>query len=70
MDRFDYALWGAKAMAVRGESLPHSKLDADSVRVIRANADGLTARQLAAIHGVHYRTIEKVRHFQSWSHIK
>lgn len=70
MDRFEYALWGAKAIAVRGESLPHARLNAESVRAIRANVEGMTARQIAARFGVHYRTVEKVRHGETWSHIK
>jgi hypothetical protein len=70
MIRFDYALWGAKAIAMRGESLPHARLDADKVRAIRANVNGLTARQLGEQYGVHYRTIEKVRHNETWNHVK
>ena len=70
MNRFDYAQWGAKAMAVRGVDLPHSRLTAESVRHIRANAAGQTAKQLADKFGVHYRTIEKARSYETWSHIK
>ena len=69
MTRFEYTQYGAKAMAVRGEALPHSKLDAEKVRRIRANVAGKTARQLATEYGVHYRTVEKVRHFETWGHI-
>jgi hypothetical protein len=70
MKRHEYALWGAKANALRGDSLPHARLTADGVRYIRENRKGLTARQLAAEFGVHYRTIEKVRHRETWSHVE
>lgn len=69
MTRFEYEQWGAKACAVRGADLPHSKLDPDTVRAIRENHDNLTARQWAALLQVHYRTIEKVRHFETWGHV-
>ncbi len=70
MNRFDYAQFGAKAMAVRGTDLPHAKLNEDTVRSIRSNPKGLTAKQQAAEHGVHFRTIEKVRSFESWGHVR
>lgn len=53
MTRHEYAMWGAKAMAVRGEALPHAKLTKANVRAIRDNPMGLTARQLAVEFGVH-----------------
>jgi hypothetical protein len=68
--RFEYALWGAKAVAVRGAALPHARLDACKVKEIRANQSGLTAKQLAEKFNVHHRTIEKVRSNETWSHIK
>lgn len=70
MTRFEYALWGAKAVAVRGQALPHARLDPEKVRDIRANQSGLTAKQLAEKFNVHFRTIEKVRSNETWSHIK
>lgn len=69
MSRFAYQQFGAKAGAVRGERLPHAKLTEDAVRAIRANVQGKTAKELAAQFGVHIRTIEKVRHFETWGHI-
>lgn len=69
MTRFEYAQWGAKAIAKRGADLGHARLTADNVRAIRANVHGKTARQLAADYGVHYRTVQKVRHFETWTHI-
>lgn len=68
MTRHEYAMWGAKAMAVRGEALPHAKLTEAKAREIRDNPKGMTARQLAVEYGVHYRTIEKVRHYETWGH--
>ena len=69
MNRADYQLWGAKAIAKRGTALPQAKLDADKVRVIRRNVTGKTAKQLAAEFGVHIRTIDKVRDGKSWAGI-
>lgn len=61
-----------------GESLPHSKLTNDDVRLIRelvahrnklkAELAGLTNKELAGKFDVHYRTIEKVVHGDTWSH--
>jgi hypothetical protein len=70
MTRFEYAQWGARAIAKRGTALPHARLDEDAVRAIRANVEGLTARQLAERFGVHFRTIEKVRACESWGHVR
>lgn len=69
MTRDEYTRWGAKAHAARGNALPHAKLTPDRVRAIRSNPGGLTARQLAEEHGVHYRTIEKVRGYETWGHV-
>lgn len=69
MTRFEYEQWGARATAVRGDDLPHAKLSPEIVRAIRSNPDGLTARQHADLLGVHYRTVEKVRHFETWGHV-
>lgn len=69
MRRFDYAQWGAKAMAKRGNELPHARLTPEKVRAIRENRHGKTAVQLAEEFGVHFRTVEKVRAFESWTHV-
>jgi hypothetical protein len=69
VDRFEYQQWGAKAGAVRGEALPHAKLTSDKVRKIRAEQYIKTAKQQADEFGVHYRTIEKVRHFETWGNV-
>lgn len=68
MDRDEY-LQRAREFSARGEKLPHSRLDAEKVRWIRSNPLGMTARQIAAHFGVHYRTIEKVRHYDTWGHV-
>ena len=69
MNRFEYTQWAARANAVRGAALPHSKLNDELVREIRENRPGLTARQWGERLGLHYRPIEKVRHFETWSHV-
>lgn len=45
---------------------PQAKLTPECVRLIRATGYRKTARQLAAEHNVHYRTIEKVRAYLTW----
>lgn len=51
---------------------PHRrpKLTEDSVRAIRVNRTGRTAKQLAEQYGVHYRTIEKVRAYETWGTLR
>lgn len=55
--------------AARGEQLPQAKLTEALVREIRANREGLTAREQAARHGVTVRAIEAVRSYQNWRHV-
>ena len=55
--------------AKRGFDLPQSKLNPELVREIRTNRHGMTARAQADRYGVHYRTIEKVRHYETWRHV-
>jgi len=59
----------AREFASRGEARPNAVLTADRVREIRSNEQGLTARQLAHLYGCHYRTIEKVRAYETWIHL-
>ena len=66
MNRREYITFGARLNAKRGNELPHAKLNAEAVRVIRANVQGKTAKQLAQEFGVHFRTIEKVRSYETW----
>lgn len=56
--------------AARGNDLPHAKLNPELVREIRVNRKGETAKQLGARLGVHHMTIEKVRYFKSWVHVR
>ncbi len=69
MTRNEYRSGGAIRVAKRGTQLPHAKLDEAKVDAIRVNRHGRTAAQLAAEHGVHIRTIEKIRHWQTWRHV-
>ena len=68
MNRNEYLLTSIST-ARRGTDLPQSKLNPELVREIRTNRHGMTAKAQAAKYGVHYRTIEKVRHFESWRHV-
>jgi len=56
--------------APRGEQLGHARLDAETVRSIRANVYGWTARQWAQALGVHQRTIDGVRSYRTWRHVR
>jgi hypothetical protein len=58
------------ATAARGSALPHAPFADADIRAIRANRYGRTARELAAVYGVHYRTIEKIRSRETWAHVK
>ena len=69
MTRFEYAQFGARACAKRGSELGHARLTEQDVIAIRRNARGQTAEQLAESFGVHFRTIEKVRAYESWAHV-
>lgn len=69
MTRHDYRNGGALQSARRGNALPHARLTPELVREIRANRHGLTAKQWAAKLGTHLRTIEKVRHYETWIHV-
>jgi hypothetical protein len=68
MNRTEY-VQTAVFTARRGLDLPQSKLTPDLVREIRINRQGLTARGQAEKYGVHHRTIEKVRHYETWRHV-
>lgn len=68
MTRSEYVS-NAIIIARRGLDLTQSKLSPELVREIRINKHGLTAKGQAAKYGVHYRTIEKVRHYETWRHI-
>ena len=70
MTRFEYAQFGAKANAKRGSELSHARLTEQDVIAIRRNVRGQTAKHLAESFGVHFRTIEKVRAYESWAHAR
>lgn len=65
----DYLLYGKGATLLKGTQLPHAKLDEQKVKAVRANAEKLTAKQWADRLNVHVRTIQKVRHWLSWTHV-
>lgn len=69
MTREEYLLQAA-AYAKRGNDLPQARLTPEKVREIRANVRGLFAWQLAMVYGVHIRTIDKIRTFQTWKHVR
>lgn len=46
-----------------------AKLSPDDVKAIRANRSGMTAKGLAERFGVHYRTVEKIRDFETWGDV-
>jgi len=54
--------------ALRGNELTHAKLNPALVREIR-NSDE-PRKAIAARLGVHYRTIEKVRQWETWIHVR
>ena len=68
MNRLEY-LTRAREFASRGESRPNAKMCPEKVRQIRENRRGETAKQMAERFGVHYRTIEKVRYYETWTHV-
>ena len=52
-----------------GTDLPQSKLDADMVRQIRADAGTHSQRQLAKRYQVHQTTIHKILTYTTWVHV-
>ena len=52
----------------RGNALPQSKLTPALVREIRASSE--PRKEIARRLGLHYRTIEKVRQYETWIHVK
>lgn len=68
MVRAEY-LSRAREFAARGSDYKSARLDNDKVRWIRKNDECLTAKAQASLLGVHYRTVEKVRHFETWVHV-
>lgn len=54
--------------ALRGNELPQAKLNPSLVREIRSSNEPRKA--IANRLGVHYRTIEKVRQWETWVHVR
>ena len=69
MNRAEY-MSCPKIYAKRGEQLPGAKLTNASVRQMRADYGPLTAKQLAARHGVSQSLVEKVVSFRRWVHVR
>lgn len=70
MTRAEYRNGGALLTAPRGNQLPHARLTPELVKAIRSNADNLTAQQWAQLLNVHIRTIDGVRAFRTWRHVR
>ena len=68
-----------KLKVKRGSQLPHAKLDEDKVREILAIVERrnalkhelatLTNAKIAAMYGVHVRTVDRVTAGENWTHI-
>lgn len=64
----------------RGSQLPHAKLDEATVAEVlatieerdrlRARLKGMTNKAIAKRLGVHYRTIDRISSFESWTHVR
>lgn len=60
-----------RAVAVRGEAQPKSKLTEDDVRTIRQLLkEGISHRNIAERFGVRNPTISYIKHGKRWGHIK
>jgi hypothetical protein len=57
-------------MSARGNQLPHAKLCPERVREIRSNKPGWPAWRWASLFRVHVRTIDAVRTYQNWKHVR
>ncbi len=68
MKRTEY-LTRASELASRGERRPNAVLNPDRVRQIRENRYGWTTKDFARAFGCHYRTIEKVQYYETWTHV-
>jgi hypothetical protein len=70
IDRREY-LVNAMQYAKRGNELAHAKLNPESVRQIRIEAEqGITAKCQASEYGVHIRTIEAIRSYKTWQSVR
>jgi hypothetical protein len=81
MDRHEYLSTGARMYARRGEDLPQSKLDVETVawirrqharkqRLIQRLNEQYSAAGMAERLGVHVRTVEKALRRESWAAVR
>lgn len=69
LQRAEY-LQRATELARRGEQITHAKLTERAVRAIRRNVNGWPARIQAQVYGVKKETIDSVRSYRTWRHVK
>ena len=69
MNRSEYIPIAYK-FASRGEDRHNAVLNEEQVRQIRSRGNGVSAKVWAKMFGCHYRTIEKVQYFETWTHVK
>lgn len=69
IDRHEWQV-RAREFCRRGKDLSHSKLTEDLVREIRATKGQIINREWAARLGVSRRSIERVRAYETWIHVR
>ena len=69
MNRTEYLI-RAREFASRGGSRPNAVMTEDRVRQIRSRGNGVSAKVWAKMFGCHFRTVEKVMYFETWTHVK
>jgi len=69
MNRSEYIPIAYK-FASRGADRHNAVLNEEQVRQIRSRGNGVSAKVWAKMFGCHYRTIEKVQYFETWTHVK
>lgn len=64
----------AREFSKRGSALPQSKLNDETVRMMRReyqpNSRTHGARAIARRLGLHYRTVEKALTYETWIHVR
>jgi hypothetical protein len=68
MTREEY-LMVAHQFATRGTDRHNAVLNESTVRWIRRNRHGFSAKLQAALIGCHHRTVDQVRTFKTWTHV-
>jgi len=66
----DKYLRTAKDYAVRGTRCYNAVMNEDKVRAIRSRGNGVSAKVWAKLFGCHYRTIEKIQYYETWTHVE